>query len=312
MLESPDPSKRNDSMSLHQCRVLLGSCLLACALQAQAAPQSGSGYAVVDSVQMPAWVDRKGVRQPLAPGQSLQNHDRVVTGADARVLISLAEGSAVKLGENAQLDLNALGRRENRVFTAALDVAQGAFRFTTGVFSKLRQQRAINVRIATITAGIRGTDLWGSSDGERDLVCLLEGHITVLHPQDEAREMSEPLSVYTAPKGAAPGPIDKVDAEQVRVWSAQTEVQVGGGYARRGGKWKVELATLESEGEALALYDRARAAGYAVRIKPLSGEGGAYRYAVRVMQLPTQAEAVMLAAKLTPALELAAPVVTRY
>lgn len=299
-------------MNLQRWRVLFGLCFLAWGLLAQAAPQIAA-YAVVDSVQMPAWVERKGVREPLAPGQSLRNHDRVLTGPDARVLIKLADGSAVKLGENAQLNLNALGYRENRVFTAALDVAQGAFRYTTGVFSSLRQRRAINVRVATITAGIRGTDLWGSSDDERDLVCLLEGKITVFHPLDEAREMSDPLSFYVAPKGFSPQPIDKVDAAQVQKWAAQTELQAGSGYARQGGKWTVELATLDGEADALALYDRARAAGYAVRIKPRAGEGGAYRYAVRVMQLPTQAEAVMLAAKLTPALALAAaPVVTRH
>lgn len=288
-------------------RSVLGSFLLACSLPALAAPD----HAVVDSVQMPAWVERNGARQALAPGQSLRNHDRIVTGADARVLISLAEGSAVKLGENAQLDLNALGHRENRVFTAALDIAQGAFRFTTGVFSTLRQQRAINVRIATITAGIRGTDLWGSSDGERDLICLLEGQIAVVHPLDEARSMSTPLSVYTAPKGAAPLPLAQVDAEQVRRWAAQTEVEAGSGYVRRGGRWKVELATLDSESAALALYDRAVAAGYAVRIKPQRAADSAYRYAVRVMQLPSRAEAAILAEKLAHALALAEPVATR-
>ncbi len=299
-------------MNLQRWRVLLGVCFLAWGLPAQAAPQMAA-HAVVDSVQMPAWVERKGVREPLAPGQSLRNHDRVLTGPDARVLIKLAEGSAVKLGENAQLDLNALGYRENRVFTAALDVAQGAFRYTTGVFSGLHQRRAINVRIATITAGIRGTDLWGRSDSERDLVCLLEGRITVFHPLDEAREMSEPLSFYVAPKGFSPQPIEKVDAAQVHKWAAQTELQAGSGYAQQGGKWNVELATLDGEADALALYDRARAAGYAVRIKPRAAAGGAYRYAVRVMQLPTQSEAVMLAARLTHTLALtAAPVVTRH
>jgi len=236
----------------------------------------------------------------------------VLTGADGRVLIQLAEGSAVKLGENAQLDLNALGRRENRVFTAALDVAKGAFRLTTGIFSSLRQQRAINVRIATITAGIRGTDLWGMSNAERDLVCLLEGRITVFHPLDQGREMNEALSFYVAPKGAAPDPVGKVDREQIVKWAAQTEIQPGSGYAQRGGKWKVALATVDSETDALALYDRARFAGYAVSIKPRAAEGGGYRYAVRVSELPSKAEAEILSSKLAGALALAAPAVTRY
>ena len=293
-------------------RFLLAACLLLCGTLAQAVPtgERDRAFAVVDSVQMPAWVEHNGVRQPLEPGKVLQNRDRVITGADARVLIQLAEGSAVKLGENAQLDLNAFGWRENRVFTAALDVARGAFRFTTDVFAKLQQRRAVNVRIATITAGIRGTDLWGSSDAERDLVCLLEGRITVWHPQDEVREMSEALSFYVVPKGAAPNPVGSVDAEQVRKWSAQTEVQADSGYVRRGGQWKVELAVVDGKTDALALYDRVRAAGYAVGIKPLRAAGG-YRYSLRVTQLASQVEAAVLAEKLKVTLGLTAPVVTR-
>lgn len=286
-------------------------CVLMLGLAAKTALAADRAYAVVDSVQMPAWVERGGVRQPLEPGRVLQNRDRVITGAEARVLIQLAEGSAVKLGENAQLDLNALGRRENRVFTAALDVAKGAFRFTTGVFSKLHQQRAVNVRIATITAGIRGTDLWGKSDDQRDLVCLLEGRITVVHPQAEAQEMSEPLSFYVAAKGKAPQAIDKVDPVQLSLWAAETEVQSGVGYARRGGQWKLELATVDSQDKALDLYDRARAAGYAVRIKPKAVEGGRYHYAVRVMHLPSKDEAMILGSKLIGLLDLDSPVATR-
>ena len=272
---------------------------------------SAPAYAIVDSVQMPAWIERDGVRHALEPGKILQNRDRIITGADARVLIQLAEGSAVKLGENAQLDVNALGQRDNRVFTAALDVTRGAFRFTTGVFSARQKQRAVNVRIATITAGIRGTDLWGSSDAERDLVCLIEGKISVFHALDETRQISEPLAIYQAARGEAPALTGVADARQLALWAAQTEIEPGAAYVRRGGKWKVELATEESPDAALALYDRARAAGFAVRIKPLPVAGG-YHYAIRVTQLPSRVEAELLASKLAGVLDLASPSVTRY
>lgn len=269
-------------------------CLLVCGAMAEAALPGGE-YAVVDSVQMPAWLERHGQRLPLAPGFALHNRDRVVTGAQGRVAIALAEGSAVKIGENAQLDLNALGRRERGVFTAALDVARGAFRFTTGVFSRLRGERAVNVRVATLTAGIRGTDLWGSADDERDLFCLLEGRITVVHALDKPRELSAPLSFYAAPKGQAPKPVEQADPAQVAQWAAQTEILAGGGYAQRGGKWAVELAVFDNQPAALALYDRVRAAGYAVRIKPRALPDGAYVYRLRVTQLPTRGEAEVLA-----------------
>jgi len=299
-------------MKTHSTRVLFMALLIFCSLGAHIASAAENRYAVVDGVQMPAWVERNGVRQALEPGMPLRNRDRILTGADARVLIQLAEGSAVKLGENAQLDLNALGRRQGGVFTAALDVAKGAFRFTTGVFARTHRQRAVNVRIATITAGIRGTDLWGSSDSERDLVCLLEGRITVMHPDDGARLLSEPLSVYAAAKGQAPQGIGSVDRAQADIWAAQTEIQAESGFVRRGGAWKVELAVVDGEYEALALYDRARAAGYAVRIQPRAAESGGYRYALRVTRLPSRAEAAALASKLAVVLQLPAPEVKRY
>jgi hypothetical protein len=289
-------------------RFLLAAGLLACGL---AMPAAARDDAVVDSVQMPAWVERHGAWQPLEPGMALRNRDRLLTGADARVLIALAEGSAVKLGENSRLDINALGRRDNRVFTAAFDLASGALRFTSGVFPSPREQRAINLRIATITAGVRGTDLWGKADQEGDLLCLLAGRISVFHAQGEPLEMDQALSVYAAAKGAAPDPLGRADPGQFEAWAAQTEVQPGSGYARRGGAWKVELATVAGPAEALALYDRARAAGYAVRIKPRGAEGGGYRYTVRLGHLPSQAEAMVLAEKLRVSLDLAAPTATR-
>lgn len=272
--------------------------LLLCGMLAQAAVLPAGSYAMVDSVQMPAWVERFGKRVPLQPGQVLHNHDRVMTGEQGRVVIALAEGSAVKLGEQAQLDLNALGRRDGGVYTAALDVVRGAFRFTTGIFSGLGGKRAVNVRVVTLTAGIRGTDLWGSADGERDLVCLLEGRITVLHALDTPRELSEPGSFYVARKGEAPEAVGKVEAGQLAQWAAQTEVQPGTGYARRGGKWVVELVTVDNAADALSLYDRIRAAGYAVQIKPLAAAGGQYLYRLRITQLPNAAEAAALSKKL--------------
>ena len=47
------------------------------------------------------------------------------------------------------------------VVTASLDVLSGAFRFTTQALTKFRGERDVKVRIVKITAGIRGTDLWG-------------------------------------------------------------------------------------------------------------------------------------------------------
>jgi hypothetical protein len=55
------------------------------------------------------------------------------------------------------------------------------FSFTTGLLAKSSAQRDVKVKVNAITAGIRGTDVWAKSDSGGDLICLLEGNITVSH-----------------------------------------------------------------------------------------------------------------------------------
>src|ERR1700750_908895 len=121
----------------------------------------------VEAVQYPPWLDREGRSVPLTPGTALQAADTLRTGSNARVQLKLAEGSTVKLGENARFTVE---RVENRgVFRSALNVLFGAFRFTTRALGANRK-RELDIRVRTITAGIRGTDLWGKSTDARDLV----------------------------------------------------------------------------------------------------------------------------------------------
>ena len=142
--------------------------IAALAVAAFAANAQERAQAVVEGVQMPAWVERDGARVPLAPGASLRSNDTLRTGADARLLVKLADGSAVKLGENAQLRLTTIETRKDSVFVSVMNVAQGAFRFTTEILARARR-RDVSVTVATVTAGIRGTDLWGKAAADRDI-----------------------------------------------------------------------------------------------------------------------------------------------
>lgn len=278
------------------------------AVSAIAAPN-----ALVDVVQSPAWVERLERRLPLAPGMALENRDRIVTGAGARVIVQLADGSSVKLGENANVSVNAMsqesGRNRGGAFQAALDVAKGAFRLTTDIFRKYQQQRAINIRVGTVTAGIRGTDLWGRSNDEKDFVCLLEGKIAVSHPLGEPTELTEPLQFYGAEKGAAPGPVASVDRVQLAKWAMETELQYGMPTQQTGGRWLLNFGRYDKDAT-LALHDRLSAAGYASRIRPVRVADG-YEYEVRLGQLLTEQEARRLADQLVRDLDIPAPVINR-
>ncbi len=282
---------------MNKLMMIIAMCSLA--VNVLAAPQ-----AVVEAVQSPAWRDRDGRAQPLAPGMDLQSRDRIRTGEGSRVYLKLADGSTVKLGENGILLAERLGPRERQFFSAALDVAKGAFRFTTDKLRKL-SRRDVTIRVATVTAGIRGTDVWGKTEPERDFVCLLEGRITVSHKDGDTRDMSEPLTFYVAPRNQPPKGIEPADPATVQKWAAETEIQAGAGVLRRGGKWKLLLADTDNQASALEVYDRAAVAGYAASIRPrIVGE--AIRYEILLRNLPGKTEAVALAAKVKTQLGLEA------
>lgn len=274
------------------------------ALGALLPPPTTAATTTVEAVQWPVWVERHGEQRPLAAGEIIENRDRLATGDGGRLLLRLADGSGVKLGENARLAVDGLGRRPGGVMTAALDVATGAFRFTTGLFQASLQHRAVNVRVATITAGVRGTDIWGKSDNKRDLICLLDGRITVAHPlAAEPQIMDQPLTFYVAAKGQAPGAVESIDRAQVAKWAAETEIQPGKGVGRVDGQWRVDLGSADSQSAALSLFDQVRAAGYPASVLPVRTASG-YRYDVRVRGLASASEAHVVADRLKAALNL--------
>lgn len=263
---------------------------------------AGARTLTVEAVVSPAWIEHAGgAREPLVPGAVLRDGDRVLTGNGARALLRMAEGSAVKLGENASLGVDRLsdkGGAGSRIVSGALDVAQGAFRFTTRVFGSPRASRDLNIRIATVTAGIRGTDLWGKSSNERDVVCLIEGRIYVQH-QDQAFTMQDPLSFFIAGRDGKRQPVAPVPAAQLQEWATETEIAPASGASRRGGKHRVALAAAD-EGAATSLAGKLRAEGYPARVRAYRADGS-LRYAVDVIGLGSAEDAAQMAGVLRKA-----------
>lgn len=240
-------------------RTRWGLAVLALAAAAGAHAQSAS----VEAVQYPAWLDRGELSVPLMPGTELQSKDRVRTGGNARVLLRLAEGSTVKLGENARFEIERVERKGT--FRAALQVLAGAFRFTTDALAK-RQHRDVTIKVQNVTAGIRGTDVWGKAFGDRDLVCLLEGSVQVKSEGHPEVTLDKPLDFYQQPRGGEPQ-VARVDQKQVDIWAHETEIEPGAGAGRVGGKWRVVASRYEKRDSALALVRDLRARGYPARVR---------------------------------------------
>jgi hypothetical protein len=253
--------------------------------------------AVVEGVQLPAWVTRDGKRSPLGLGTELKTEDEVSTGDRSRLLLRLGDGSTVKLGENGRLRLSDLVQKPKEGFLAAtLKVLEGAFRFTTEAALRIRTTRNITVQFPTITAGIRGTDIWGKNLGDKEVLVLIEGNITVTHAGKPPIEMKDALTYLQAPS-VGDATVEAVQMDQLKAWAAETEIADGQGALRKNGRWKLYVGSFQQQLQALSLYDSLRRDGYPVRIQPQQTDGGQL-YRVRLAGFASEREANALSARL--------------
>jgi hypothetical protein len=257
--------------------------------------------AIVEGVQMPAWVERAGVRQPIVPGMVLQPGDVLHTGPESRLLVRMSERSVVKLGENGRLRFTEVSATKE-LFRAALGVFEGAFRFTTDLAAKNRR-RDVSITAASVTIGIRGTDFWGRSANNNEIVCLIEGAIEVGAQGEAPVTMDQPRQFYRRVSGQTQ-PVGLVEPAQLETWARETDIQPGRGAARRGGRFEVQLVRAESQAAALALYDQLRTAGYPAEIRPVA-DGERRLYVVRIRNLASRADAQALEKQLRSRFSLA-------
>ena len=285
-------------------RFSIGAAFIALALgasgasiaQSKSKPARPVPLAVVEAVQMPAWVERGGARYPLTPGTELKDRDQVMTGAGSRLLLRTADGSAIKLGEKGALFLDGMRMRGGNVFEAALKVAEGAFRFTTEVFAPFRGRRDVSIVVRTVAAGVRGTDLWGRSAPDRQIICLIEGRIDVTPPGESPISMDQRLSFYVREMGRSQ-PVAIVLADQLREWAGETETRTGQGVSKRGGKWKLTASSGLTHNRALDLYRDLRGAGYPAEIIPAKIKDKRV-YNVRLSNFETRKDAEFVAGAL--------------
>lgn len=267
---------------------LIASAVFALTAMFFTSAHAASTIGTIDSLQLPAFLDRGGLTVPATPGIELLAGDKLRTGRGARMIIALNEGSLVRLGENATFEI-VTAERKAGVYNAALNVLEGAFRFTTKVLAKA-QPRNVNIRVGNnATIGIRGTDLWGRGSANKDIVCLIEGKIDVTGNNNKTIRLDQPLQFFQSTRTAPPEPISLLDQKQLEIWARETDLEAGKG-AKRSGVWKVNIAGFVSRDAMLGTSRLMRDAGYPVEkganntltISRLGGEGEAKDLAAKV------------------------------
>lgn len=275
-------------------RAGIAALLIVAAMPLQAAPD-----AVVEGVQLPAWIIRDGKREPLTVGTELKAWDEIATGTGSRLLLRLADGSQVKLGENGWLQIAELAQKQAKNFlNATLKVFAGAFRFTSAAEPSADSE--VKVEFATLIARVNAADIWGKKLTDHEVLVLINGKVSVARVAQKSAEppleMSDALTFLQAPRNGA-GKIAPVQIEQLKIWAAETEIPEGGGALRNGGLWKLSLAKYANQIEALSLYDSLRREGYPAHIEKQARDDGP-GYTVRIAGFPSEQEANLLGARL--------------
>ena len=261
-------------------------------------PTYTSRAAQVDGLQIPAWVEHAGTRQPARAGMPLAAADIVETGKGGRLIIQLADGSFVKLGEETRLALTALREEDEpqNTLTGLFNVVKGAFRYTADTLGRMAQ-RDLQVQVANTTLAIHGTDLWGRNKEGEATVCLIEGKITLSQPRLAELTMDQPQTFLTVPREGEPQPVAPVDPEMLKQWLAETELNLGRGVILPGGGWVVQLGSHNSEATARKIEARLLADGIPVEFTTVQLKDRTF-HRLRVSNFDTQQDAKYFADKL--------------
>ncbi|WP_291015117.1 FecR family protein [Hydrogenophaga sp.] len=248
--------------------------------------------AVVEAVQLPAWVERQGQRRPAQPGQQLSDSDKAVTAEGARMLLRLGDRSVIKLGERTEFQIEQLAARQRGTggpseLKATLRLITGVFRYATDYTSKaLGNRRELNLKMATATVGIRGTDFWSMTDAEHDAVCVFEGRVVVAREQRADIALDQPGAFWVTFTGQPEQPPGQATPLQLAQFIDQADLRPGSGILLQGGRWRTVVAQPASEAAGVAMRVSLQAAGYPAELVVRQG-----RHEVRINQLATQADA---------------------
>jgi hypothetical protein len=234
----------------------------------------------VNSLNYPVWVERGTDTLPLAPGDPLQVGDVVQTGAAGRVWLKIENGSVIKLGRNTRLSIDKVDFHEVGDATeleAEFNVLKGAFRFTSRFFT-MRQSAAqwVDLQVGAITAGIRNTDVWGSSGDHEDFIALLEGRIEIAFPGQDPVVMDQALTLFRKANSEPAEPFTVLDAVIVESLVPETELDASAGIARASGFYSLVLHSYSDPGRADKALKRYRDAGYAVQSRLVEVSGKSY------------------------------------
>ena len=140
-----------------------------------------------------------GSTRTLSQGSPVFTGDRIRTGSDTRVEITMTDRAVITLGDDTEFTIGEFEEAERgRIF----GLFEGVFLAVSGVVADGRAS-PMTVRTRLGLVGVRGTTVWGVQSPEKLQVVLLDGRIFV-ESAGRRIDITEPLTLTTVLPGAPP------------------------------------------------------------------------------------------------------------
>ncbi len=226
----------------------------------------------VAAIQPPVWKLQDGKKTALFAGDIVKPQDTLLSGINSRILLNMGEGSGMEFGANTQTVIKKAPEPNKRIAEAVVNILQGAFRFTTGTFAA-NKARAISINLRHSTVGIRGTDLWGSTNNNNDYVVLIEGNIDI-NPisSNTLVNVQTPYTVYQTPLASNPSPagttnhlpLETISQNSLNRLAQQTRLLDNKPVLYANGLYSVVIGSARKPEHAMQLSKTYQQAGYPV------------------------------------------------
>ena len=145
---------RNVKASTRKFRILAGVCLLALSVSSPAEEEAGT----IKTLKGSATVERAEQKIPAAIGGKLMSNDRILTGPDSSIGITLRDNTLLSAGPSSTLVLNRFAFNST-THAGAVDatVRRGTLAVVSGKIAKASPE-SVSFKTPSVSLGVRGTE----------------------------------------------------------------------------------------------------------------------------------------------------------
>lgn len=174
-------NRRVSGFALALPLMLAAGLMTAAAWGAEERPRVGG----VEKLEREATATYEADARQLTVADAVYFQDLLETSIQARLAVTLEDGTKLTLGEKASLRIDEfVYQPDNETGSLSLSVLEGAFLFVGGETEKSEQSKVeINTSVGTL--GVRGTTVWGGRIDGSFGVLVAEGSVTVRNAAGE-------------------------------------------------------------------------------------------------------------------------------